>query len=89
MPVAIRIRLKGLIMKQKMTARELTTLIMQEVRQHPEWDDIMDVSIRRPVQSAPHHPNWDAAFTMNGPRVAPAAAFTFVKELQAKFELEL
>jgi hypothetical protein len=39
-------------MKQKKTAKELTALIMQEVRQHPDWNDIMDVAITRPVQSA-------------------------------------
>jgi hypothetical protein len=74
-----------------MTAKEdkrpadLSAFIMQEVRENPDWNDIMDVAIIRPVQSSPLHPNWDAAFTMDGPRVAPERAFRFVRELQAKF----
>jgi hypothetical protein len=58
--------------KEKKSAAELKALIMREVKQHPEWNDIVDVAITStgPAQQ-PHQPNWDAAFTMSGPRVAP------------------
>jgi hypothetical protein len=75
--------------KEKKSASELTFLIMGEVKKHPDWNDIMSVAITRPVQSAAHHPNWDAAFTMDGQRVAPEEAFGFVNELQRKYDLEL
>lgn len=74
-------------MKTKKTTTELTAMIMQEVRKHPAWNDILDVAITRPVQTAPHHPNWNAAFTMDGPRVAPEAAFRMIGDLQNKFDL--
>ena len=35
----------------------------------------------------PHQPNWDAAFTMSGPRPAPEGAFRFARELGAEFDL--
>jgi hypothetical protein len=61
--------------KERMTRQQLRNAIMQEVRQHPEWNDILDVAITQPVQAALHHPNWDTAFTMDGPLVAPESAF--------------
>ena len=39
------------------------------------------------TQAAPHHPNWDAAFTMQGPRVAPEGAFRLITNLQNVFDL--
>lgn len=73
--------------KEQKTADELTALIMTEVRQHREWNDLMDVAIVRPVQSTPLHPNWDASFVVNGSRVPPEGAFQFVRGLQSKFDL--
>jgi hypothetical protein len=51
--------------KEKKSAAELKALIMREVKQHPEWHDIVDVAITQPARP-PHQPNWDAAFTMSG-----------------------
>jgi hypothetical protein len=73
--------------KGKKIAADLVALIMGEVRKHPEWNDIMDVEIIPRVQHAPHHPNWDAAFTMDGPRVALEGAFRIARELPARFDL--
>jgi len=66
--------------------RELRALILRELRQHPEWHDIEDVAITSPAR--PHEqPNWDAAFTMSGPRSAPEGASRFARELGSKFDL--
>jgi hypothetical protein len=73
--------------KEPRSREQLTAAIMAEVRQHPDWNDIVDVGIIRPVRSAQHHPNWDAAFVMDGPRVAPEPAFQMVRDLQNKFDL--
>ena len=35
-----------------------------------------------------HYPNWDSAFTMYGPRVAPQGAFSLIANLQSAFDLE-
>jgi len=72
--------------KEKKSAAELKALIMREVKQHPEWNDIADVAITRPVRP-PNQPNWDAAFTMSGPRTTPEGAFRFARELGTKFDL--
>jgi hypothetical protein len=69
------------------TALELQDAIMHEVRRHPEWNDILSVSVSRRSRAASHDPNWDAAFTMDGPRVAPEGAFRLVTNLQNEFDL--
>jgi len=68
--------------KDKKSEAELVTLIMQEVRQHPDWDDILDVAIIRPSNM-----NWDIAFTMNGPLMAPEGAWAIARSLRAKYDV--
>ena len=38
-------------------------------------------------RTASNLPNWDAAFTVDSPRVAPDGAFILVNELRNKYEL--
>jgi hypothetical protein len=45
------------------------------------------VAILERDRTASHLPNWDVAFTVNGPRVAPEGAFLLVNELRNKYEL--
>jgi hypothetical protein len=73
--------------KQKKTEAELVDLIMTEIRKRPECNHIMSVAITRPPQQASHHPNWDAAFTINGNEIPPERAFMIVRELRAQFDL--
>jgi hypothetical protein len=73
--------------KPRRTIPELQEAIMHEVRRHPEWNDILSVTITKRTQAVPHHPNWDAAFTMHGPRVAPEGAFRPITNLQNVFDL--
>lgn len=68
--------------KPKKSEAELTTLIMQAIRQHPEWTDVVDVEIIRRVQS-----QWDAHFTMGDFKPVPEGAFIVVDELQKQFDL--
>jgi hypothetical protein len=74
-------------MKEKKSAGELQTMIMQEVRKHPDWSHVLDVAITQSVQTAPHHANWSVGFTCDGPRMAPGEAFQFARELSNKFDL--
>ena len=67
---------------------ELQEAIMLEVRRHPEWTDILGVTITERHPVAPPHPNWIAVFTMSGPRVAPERAFRLITHLQNEFDLE-
>ena len=50
-------------------------MIMQELRKYPECNHVTSVGITRPLQRAPHDPNWAPAFTCNGPKIAPPIAF--------------
>lgn len=74
-------------MKVKRSASELEAMIMDEVAKHPDWGSIQGVAITRPVQSAPRHPNWRAAFVMDGPRIVSHEAEQFARELSGKFDL--
>jgi hypothetical protein len=73
--------------KPRRTSQELLEAIMHEVRRHPEWNDILSVTITKRTQAEPYHPNWDAAFTMHGPRVAPEGALRLITNLQDVFDL--
>jgi hypothetical protein len=72
--------------KEQKTRQELTAMIMQRIRQHPDWNDIADVAITRPATPA-HQPNWDAAFTMHGQLTPPEAAFQIIRELRTRYDL--
>jgi hypothetical protein len=73
--------------KLQRTSSELQDAIMYEIRRHPEWNAILSVTISKRSRTGPHHPTWDAAFTMYGPRVAPEGAFRLITNLQNEFDL--
>ena len=74
--------------KEKKSASELRSMVLYKIRQHHDWNDILDVAIYRPMQLLEHYPNWDAAFTMDGYRLAPEPALQLVRQLQAQFECD-
>jgi len=74
-------------MKEKKSADDLTAMIMQEVRKHPDWSHVLGVTVTPIAQAAPHHANWSVAFVADGPRIAPSEAFQFARKLGGKFDL--
>ena len=76
-----------MVARESKSTNELRVLIMREVRKHPDWINVLNVAITRPVQSSPDQPNWDAAFTLSGKALAPREAFEIVRKLQAIFSL--
>jgi len=76
-----------MINKPKKTRRELQALIMQEIRRHPEFRNIDNVAITRPIQSAPHLPNWGFAWVMDGVSLAPRDADEIVQKIQWEYNL--
>ena len=42
--------------KPRRTSQELLEAIMHEVRRHPEWNDILSVTITKRTQADLHHP---------------------------------
>ncbi len=73
--------------KQQKTRKELAEMIMQRIREHPEWSDVVSVAITQTVQNAPHHPNWDGAFTHHGQAITPEGAFRIITEFQNQYDL--
>jgi hypothetical protein len=73
--------------KVKKTTVELTALIMTEIRKHPECDHIRGIGFTRPMQVAPHHPNWAPAWSTNGPKTQPPIADEIARQFQNKFDL--
>ena len=73
--------------REKKTAKELEAMIMTEVRKHADWSDVKDVAAIPTDKSSEHHPNRQAAFTMNGSPIRPQEAAQFATELSHKFDL--
>jgi hypothetical protein len=74
-------------MKEKKSEQELKQLIMEQIRQYPQWSDILDVAITKANRSATYQPNWDAAFVHNGQAATPDGAFRIARELGNKYDL--
>jgi hypothetical protein len=73
--------------KPTKTRRELQALIMQEIRKNPEFRNIDNVAITRPIQSAPHLPNWGFAWVLDGASLAPRNAVEIVQKIQREYDL--
>ena len=73
--------------KPTKTRRELQALIMQEIRKNPEFRNIENVAITRPMQSAPHLPNWSFACVLDGASLAPSNADEIVQKIQREYDL--
>ncbi|KJC43947.1 hypothetical protein UP09_16500 [Bradyrhizobium sp. LTSP885] len=71
-------------MRPKKSADELAALIKEEVRKHPDWSHILDVSIDASHRPAPQA-NWLANFVTDGPRTA-GAALPFVQRLAGQYD---
>jgi hypothetical protein len=73
--------------KETITTARLTDLLIKEIRKHPECSNVMSVGFTRPLQAAPHHPNWEPAFTCNGPVIAPPIAWEIARQFQNQYDL--
>jgi hypothetical protein len=61
--------------KEKKTEAELKALIMDAIRQHPEFSNILNVIITRPSQGSANDPNWGFAWSVrDGPRASDQAS---------------
>jgi hypothetical protein len=69
------------------TSDELESIILHEVRRHPDWTMIQNVVVTPTMRSAPHNPNWDAAFIVDGAALRPADAQHLVTAMQNEYEL--
>jgi hypothetical protein len=60
---------------------------MRELRKRPEFRNIQDVVIERPLQLAPSLPNWRCFWVMAGAASVPASVDEIAWELQGQFDL--
>jgi hypothetical protein len=73
--------------RETKTREELTALLMHEMRQHPDCDHVVRISIDLATRHAPHHPNWTALWTVRGDEVVCPRALRIETDLQARFDL--
>jgi hypothetical protein len=53
---------------------ELESLILDQVRANPDWRRIRSIVVIPTLRCAPHDPNWDAAFVVDGAALRPPDA---------------
>jgi hypothetical protein len=78
---------EAVVAKEKKTEGELTALIMNAIRQHPEFNNITDVVVNRPPQRSADDPNWGFEFLVSGGPLAPARAFEIAEQVRRKYDL--
>jgi hypothetical protein len=69
------------------TAAELVALVVEKIREHPEYDHIASVAVTRRIPQASHRANWRVEWTVNGNWHIPEGAYKIVERLQAQFNL--
>ena len=73
--------------KEEISIAKLATLLMHEIRKHPECDHVASVAFTRPLRVASHQPNWEPAFSCNGTKVAPRVVFDIATRFQNQYDL--
>jgi hypothetical protein len=73
--------------KEMKSATELAALIMDEIRDHPEYDHIASVTVTQVPRRAPDQPNWRFGWTVIGNWAVPEAAFKIAERFQAQINL--
>jgi hypothetical protein len=71
--------------EERITADELQTRIMDEVRKFPECADVRSVAITRPANM-----NWDVAIVRDGPGLSPQSHLRvqeIAMRLRAQYDL--
>lgn len=76
-----------MVAKEKKTEAELKALIMESVRQHPEFGNIRHVVITRPSQRNADDPNWGFQWSVSGPRLAPQQATEIAEQICRQYDL--
>ena len=75
--------------KEKRTRAELATMVMDEIKKHPECAGIRGVSIIWKSRRQSYQANWDAAFEGSGPALADpkGECQSIAIDLQNRFDL--
>jgi hypothetical protein len=73
--------------KQIKTNAELESMIMNRVRKNADWWHVKGIIVTPLQRSAPHLPNWDAAFVVDGPDLRQSEIHYLVAALQNQYDL--
>ena len=73
--------------KELKTNTELESMIMDRVRKNADWWHVKGIIVTPLQRSAPHLPNWDAAFVVDGPDLRPSEIHYLVAALQNQYDL--
>ena len=55
------------------TAAELVALVVEKIREHPEYDHIASVAVTRRIPQASHRANWRVEWTVMAIGIFPRA----------------
>ena len=73
--------------KEKKTVAELVTLVMDKIREYPEYDHIANVAVTRRIPRTSGHANWTVEWSVIGNWSVPEGAYKIVERLCAQFDL--
>jgi hypothetical protein len=73
--------------KPTKTRAELSTAILERMRDFPESQKVKSVVIAPVLRPYANHPNWHAAFTAKGRSAVPHIAWQIGSEIAAEFDL--
>ena len=73
--------------KQVKSGAELELMLMDRVRKNADWWHVKGIIVTPLQRSAPHLPNWDAAFVVDGPDLRSSEIHYLVAALQNQYDL--
>ncbi|HEY1747671.1 MAG TPA: hypothetical protein VGG11_13030 [Xanthobacteraceae bacterium] len=73
--------------KELKTNAGLETMIMDRVRKNADWWHVKSAIVTPLRKSAPHLPNWDATFVVDGAALRPEDIHYLIAAFQNQYDL--
>ena len=73
--------------KKLKTNAELESMIMERVRKNADWWHVKGAIVSPVQRNAPHLPNWDAAFVVDGAALRPEQIHYLINTFQTQYDL--
>jgi hypothetical protein len=73
--------------KQVKSGAELELMLMDRVRKNADWWHVKSAIVTPLQRSAPHLPNWEASFVVDGPALRPSDILYLITALQNHYDL--
>jgi hypothetical protein len=73
--------------KKLKTNTELESMIMERVRKNADWWHVKGAIVSQLQRSAPHLPNWDAAFVVDGAALRPEQIHYLINTFQTQYDI--